>query len=65
MIQSQNKLPGWMGAVGIAAWVWYWDNNHEPISRFAWRHPPGTALVWSYLLLHLLFKIPKKVLIWW
>lgn len=59
------KLPGWVGSLGIVVWVWYWDNTHETISRWHWKHPWLTLFVFTWIWSHLVLKRPRKVLVWW
>lgn len=59
------KLPSEIGILGVVVWVWYWDNHHEPITRFFWKHPIIATIVWAELFSHMVFKHPRKILLWW
>ncbi len=58
-------LPGWVGSLGIVLWVWYFDSNHQTISRWHWKHPYLTAFVFTWLWSHMVLKVPRKVLVFW
>lgn len=57
------RLPGWVGALGIFAWVWYWDSHHETITEFFRRHPLLGVAVFTHLWSHIVLDKPRKVLI--
>lgn len=70
---DRNELvPGWIGALAIAVFVWMWDDNahvlpnvpRESITGFHWRHPYFTLGVWTLLWSHMVRQRPRKVLIW-
>lgn len=61
-MEDERKIPGWVGALGIAIWVYYWDSRHETITSFFQRHPILGFLVFTWIWSHIVFNKPKRLL---
>lgn len=69
---SANLTKGEVGWGLLALYVFLWDRYAaETLSRAFWRgveHPMKRWLVvvaWGWVTVHLLFKRPRKLLVWW
>lgn len=66
---STRRIPAEVGVAGLIAYVWWWDSNgtkRESISSFFWKIPRFVSgFIWGYVFCHLVFKIPRRILIRW